>query len=211
MGTIKQGILGGFSGKVAGVVGSSWKGIAVMKALPLSVANPKTAGQVAQRTKFAAAVALGSSWLAANVKPLWDRFAQQASGYNDFVSANIQAFNNSGNVNLSNIIASRGSLVSAVISQAEGSDGTTALEVAWTDLSGQGNALATDEVFFSVFNDTNDETKAFNTGFIRSDLTGTVQMDLNFTAGDDFGFYLSFRRPDGTIVSDSVFAQGTVA
>jgi len=30
MGTIKRGILGGFSGKVANVVGTSWKGIALL-------------------------------------------------------------------------------------------------------------------------------------------------------------------------------------
>ncbi len=40
MGIIKRGILGGFSNKVANVVGSSWKGINTMRALPLSVANP---------------------------------------------------------------------------------------------------------------------------------------------------------------------------
>jgi hypothetical protein len=28
---IKQGVLGGFSGKVGTVIGSSWKGIAVMR------------------------------------------------------------------------------------------------------------------------------------------------------------------------------------
>ena len=33
MGTIKQGILGGFSGKVGTVVGSSWKGISYMRGL----------------------------------------------------------------------------------------------------------------------------------------------------------------------------------
>lgn len=31
MGTIKQGILGGFSGKVGTVAGSSWKGISYMR------------------------------------------------------------------------------------------------------------------------------------------------------------------------------------
>ena len=31
MGTIKQGILGGFSGKVGTVVDSSWKGISYMR------------------------------------------------------------------------------------------------------------------------------------------------------------------------------------
>ena len=31
MGTIKKGILGGFSGKVGTVVGASWKGISYMR------------------------------------------------------------------------------------------------------------------------------------------------------------------------------------
>lgn len=31
MGTIKQGILGGFSGKVGTVIGGSWKGISYMR------------------------------------------------------------------------------------------------------------------------------------------------------------------------------------
>jgi hypothetical protein len=42
MGTIKQGILGGFSGKVGTVVGASWKGIAYMRSLPQKVKNPRT-------------------------------------------------------------------------------------------------------------------------------------------------------------------------
>ncbi len=52
MGTIKQGILGGFSGKVGTVVGSSWKGISYMRGQAQSVKNPRTAKQVAQRDKF---------------------------------------------------------------------------------------------------------------------------------------------------------------
>ena len=47
MGTIKQGILGGFSGKVGTVVGSSWKGISYMRGLATrytstSHSSPKT-------------------------------------------------------------------------------------------------------------------------------------------------------------------------
>ena len=36
MGTIKQGILGGFSGKVGSVIGGIWKGISYMRGLALS-------------------------------------------------------------------------------------------------------------------------------------------------------------------------------
>ena len=55
MGTIKQGILGGFSGKVGTVVGSSWKGISYMRGQAQSVKNPRTAKQMAQRDKFSLA------------------------------------------------------------------------------------------------------------------------------------------------------------
>ena len=53
MGKIKQGILGGFKGKVGTVIGASWNGIAYMKGLPQSVKNPKTEAQQAQRAFFA--------------------------------------------------------------------------------------------------------------------------------------------------------------
>ena len=52
MGKIKQGILGGFKGKVGTVIGSSWNGIAYMKGLPQSQKDPKTAAQMAQRDFF---------------------------------------------------------------------------------------------------------------------------------------------------------------
>ena len=52
MGKIKQGILGGFKGKVGTVIGASWNGIAYMRGLAQSVKNPKTAAQLQQRTFF---------------------------------------------------------------------------------------------------------------------------------------------------------------
>ena len=52
MGKIKQGILGGFKGKVGTVIGASWNGIAYMKGLPQSPKDPKTAAQMRQRTFF---------------------------------------------------------------------------------------------------------------------------------------------------------------
>ena len=52
MDKIKQGILGGFKGKVGTVIGSSWNGISYMRGLAQSVKNPKTAGQTTQRTFF---------------------------------------------------------------------------------------------------------------------------------------------------------------
>ena len=46
MGRIKQGILGGFSGKVGTVVGSSWKGIAYMRGMPQHYTTQATWGEL---------------------------------------------------------------------------------------------------------------------------------------------------------------------
>src|SRR5574344_2996358 len=56
MGTIKQGILGGFSGKVGTVIGGSWKGISYMRSQAQNIKNPRTEAQMEQRSKFALAL-----------------------------------------------------------------------------------------------------------------------------------------------------------
>ncbi len=56
MGTIKQGVLGGFSGKVGTVIGSFWKGKSVMRSIAPHIANPKSDGQQVQRQKFAVVI-----------------------------------------------------------------------------------------------------------------------------------------------------------
>ena len=57
MGTIKTGILGGFSGRVGTVVGATWNSVHYMRALATSVKNPRTDKQLSQRTKFAKTLA----------------------------------------------------------------------------------------------------------------------------------------------------------
>lgn len=89
MGVIKQGIQGGFSGKVGPHVGSSWKGINVMRAMPTSVANPNTEAQQEQRSAFKQTSMLASAILTTIIKPYWDRSAVKMSGYNLFVKTNI--------------------------------------------------------------------------------------------------------------------------
>lgn len=73
MGRIKKGILGGFNGKVGNVVGSSYKGVAYMRSLPQSVANPRTPAQMAARARFTVLIqtlALATEFINKQVKPL---------------------------------------------------------------------------------------------------------------------------------------------
>lgn len=96
MAIIKRGILGGFSNKIGNVVGTSWKGISVMRSLPQSVHNPKTEAQEEQRTNFAVASKLGSQLLDAVIKPFWDKRAVRMSGYNLWLQKNLAVWKELG-------------------------------------------------------------------------------------------------------------------
>ena len=77
MGKIKQGILGGFRGKVGTVIGASWNGISYMRGLAQSVKNPKTAAQTTQRSFFKEVLDIASQFSDEQMKFL---FPENISG-----------------------------------------------------------------------------------------------------------------------------------
>ena len=85
MGKIKQGILGGFKGKVGTVIGSSWNGIAYMKGLPQSVKNSKTAAQIIQREFFREVQQIASQLTAEQLAFLFPSSPQRMSRRNALV------------------------------------------------------------------------------------------------------------------------------
>jgi hypothetical protein len=89
MGKILNGILGGVSGKVAGVVGANWKGISYLRAYAVP-ANPQTPAQQAQRSKLAFLVKLGKLMKISVIQSFWDPFVTSMSGFNDFISKNLK-------------------------------------------------------------------------------------------------------------------------
>ncbi|MBR6439309.1 MAG: hypothetical protein IKS65_09060 [Bacteroidales bacterium] len=113
MGTIKKGILGGFSGKVGTVVGASWKGISYMRGQALHTKNPRTAGQIYQRNAMKA-IALALRPIASILSITFKNSAQKMSGYNKAVSINYkEAVENVGGVptvNYSKLILSKGNI-----------------------------------------------------------------------------------------------------
>jgi hypothetical protein len=148
MGTIKQGILGGFSGKVGKVIGGTWKGIDYMRGIPSSVANPQTEGQVTQRNKFGACIALAKSVIDSIIRPIWNRKAVKMTGINLFTKTNLPVFNELGEiVDFDNLKFSIGDLplpTNLVIENNLAGNG--AIHVAWTDNSGTGYAAPTDNI-----------------------------------------------------------------
>lgn len=205
MGVIRQGILGGFSGKVGSVTGSSWKGIAVIKSRPLSVANPRTSGQVAQRSKLSTIVDLAKPLVSPVIKPLWDRFAVKQSGYNAFVQANIAFMDAWGSIEFDKLVISSGKMSPTPIDSANVNLATKVLSVGWSYNVLTDFQLISDKVYITVVNVTRRYSVGFATSFVRSDGEATITMSTDIAHGDELYVYLSFARVDGTVVAGSSY------
>lgn len=205
MGVIRRGILGGFSGKVANVIGGSWKGIAYMRSQPLSVANPNTAGQVAQRGAFTQIVIVAKVLLSSVLKPLNDRFAQAMSGYNRFVQMSIEAFDTSGLSDASKFKISEGSLLGETVSDITTSLGDKNLAFTHSNSTGTGNALASDEVYGVAYaeEDENWGFSAANTD--RSEGAAIIAMPTDVEVGDTITVWMALRKADGTLASNTSY------
>lgn len=201
MATIKQGILGAFSGKVGSVVGSSWKGIAIMKSRPASVANPKTAKQVLQRSKMTATVGFAKEILPEVIKPLNDRFVSRMSGYNSFIQMNIDCFQGGeltkpGDLQISPRV-NKAQLIDAIAAEA----GLHKSKATFASDAGTGFALADDVCYMAGWHE---DTKTVWGGLCdgtRGD--GEVEFETPMAMGTEEGTYhlwFSFMRADGTVV-----------
>jgi len=209
MGVIRQGILGGFSGKVANIVGSSWKGIAVLKSLPLSVANPQTAAQTAQREKMAGIVEAARILLAALIQPYWNPFAQKMSGYNAFVKENIDTFLGTVFTNFAGFFSTRGSLLGVNVTSVVASAAGNSITINWVNNSGTADALGTDEMVFTIYNATQDYWIVDAGNDTRAG-SPFVVVDNVMVAADALKVYTSTSRPNLSKVSDSVFTAAAV-
>lgn len=212
MGIIKQGILGGFSGKVGSVIGTSWKGRAVMKAMPLSVANPKTSAQVAQRTAFSDCVAFAKNIVGGAILLLDNPFAGDISGYNRFVARNTSKFPLADATAHLGVELSNGSLGAVAI------DSVNVPTAGNTDGSGSfvsnDNPLALDgdNVVLAIYSVTAKEWLL--TGEVvasRDDSGFNYSTSREVIASETLIFYLSAVREDNKYVSTSVARSEVVS
>lgn len=208
MARINRGILGGFKGKVANVVGSSWKGIETMRARPISVLNPRTTAQVNNRDRFSSVSLLAASMLSSIVKPLNDRFAQKQSGYNLFCSRNKDVFNSSGAFVGASLILSSGKLGDDSIASAT-KTGANQVTVAWNPDPVGSYQQASDLMYIAIID------KDGNLVGSSSGLQKREDIDIDIDCGDHIVVatdraYLASLRADGTMCSNSATALVTV-
>lgn len=209
MAIIKQGILGGFKKKIGSVVGSSWKGIATMRSLPLSVANPKTAAQVENRNSFKACAEFASLILASIIKPLMDRFAGQMSGYNLFVKTNKGVWDNPSAPAWADLEISRGKMLAPKIQG--GAYGGNKINLTLSPVVGDRYALPTDKIYMLAYNKTASKIAyAGDTGLVRTATSLAITPTNTPSSGDKLEIYLTYLHADGTEVSNNAYIEQTV-
>jgi hypothetical protein len=205
MGTIKKGILGGFSGKVGTVVGGSWKGISYMRSLPQHVKNPRTEGQVSQRTKFALVLGLLKP-MTAFLRTGWKLYAHRQSPFNaatSYTLANaITGTYPDYAIDPSKVLVSRGALIPAANGTAAASGGS--IEFSWDDNSGVGSAKQTDRALIAIVNSAKGEAITDTAGEERTEGAQTVIVPVDWS-GDSVEVYLGFISEDKKEVVNSVY------
>ncbi len=213
MAKLSQGILGGISGKVGTVVGGSWKGIDYIRSKPAQVANPRTEGQVAQRTKFSATIEFLQP-LNPFLKIGYKNYANKKTAFNAAMSYVLQnAITGTApnfTVDYQNALVSRGSLTKALNPNAV-STNVAEIDFTWSNNAGSGNALATDKAMLVVYNPSDKSATYTTAGADRSTGAATIQVPATFS-GDNVEVYIAFISADGVAVSDSIYVgQITVA
>ncbi len=209
MGKINQGILGGFSGKVGTVVGSSWKGIAYMRARTSNRKQVRTAKQLAQQKKFSAIVGFLRP-MKAYIQVGYKNYTQGQTAYNaatSYISKN--AFSGEHPdvaLNYAAVLVSRGSLqpvADAVASAVKGK-----VKFTWTDNSGFSEASATDLAMPLIYNAERGEAVFDLTAASRAEEEVSISIPSAWT-NYTLHLYLGFMSAESASVANSVYL-GTV-
>jgi len=205
MGVIKRGILGGFSGRVANVVGGSWKGIAYMRALPLSVANPNTPAQQTVREAFTTAVECGKQLVAVLMPVAWNPFAERKSGFNAFVGVNSKIMAGWETTTWANVIMSEGKIPQPSLDVATYDTATGDVELEWSLPAGWPAAYDNAKCFASNVKKKLKSAICVDTLETADALAASINMGLGLEAGDVFDCWITFVSDDGKDVSNSEY------
>ena len=211
MSKIKQGILGGFSGKVGTVIGGSWKGIDYMRGIAASVSNPRTQPQLNQRARFATTI----KFLQPLTPFLRIGFKNQAikkSAFNAAMAYNIQnaitGVYPAYEIDYANALLSEGSLPEALNPTAVS---TVAGEVkfTWEDNSLDTNAMTDDKAMLVVYNPVKRQAVTVVGGNTRVSGSQVITLPSSFS-GDEVQCYIAFQDANQSVLSDSQFVIGLI-
>ena len=205
MGIINKGILGGFSGTVGTVVGSTWKGITYMKSQPAKRSAPSSPAQLDQQAKFTTAMKYVQS-MSGLVMTSFRNYAVKMTGVNNAFSYTLKnAITGSYpnyTIDYSLSLISRGDLPNATTPSAVAS-ASHIVTFNWTNNTGIGKAKANDKAILAVYCPEFNQTLYTTGSAARS--VGTDTLDATLFAGKQVETYIGFISEDGKDIANSVY------
>jgi hypothetical protein len=214
MGKYRHGILGGFKGKVGNIVGSTWKGLDVMKIRPASVTNPNTVRQQDQRNRFGLMMRFLSPQRRL-VQIGFRPYAVKMTSFNAAMSYNLAAaiggnFPDFG-INYNMVMLSMGdlpALTQPVLAFIE----PASVKLSWNDNSNAEGAKSTDQLMVSIYDQDSGRAQIFISCAIRSDATVTMVLPAEW-AGLSVEVLTFFLAEEGvasaqarSLISDTTYA-----
>lgn len=199
MGKILSGVLGNVSGKIAGVVGASWKGTGYLRAYA-KPGNPNTGPQQVQRTAMRIAVAAAKPFVAPVFNAYYDRFVKGMSGFNRFVKSNIKSITVGGLIELP--IVTSGPLQVAQVTVATYNPTTGVVIITWDGSHGV-DGLDTDPII-SWARIPSTSIVQFAAGALTRNILGsalTIQAGLTAADVEVGAFAVQFKPNSPTIVA----------
>jgi len=199
-------IFGNISGKVGDVVYSSWKGIPYVRKRPLRISNPRTAGQLEQRAKFAAIIKF--------LKPLTPFIRVGFKSKNAKMSAHNSALSyNLANaimgaypdyaIDYSKVLISRGN-IRAALSPSIRLISNCEIEFSWVYNPRDYNAYSDDKAVLVVYNYTKHEVITAMDGNSRINGSQAITLPPSF-AGDSVHCYIAFQNYNQKVISNSLY------
>ena len=211
MGTIKQGILGGFSGKVGTVIGASWKGIDYMRSIATSVLNPNTPAQLEHRAKFGTMVKFLHS-VTSIIRIGFKNQAVKMSAFNAAMSANFKsavigtypAFV----IDFTKVLLSKGNLPGALNPVAVAAI-AGAVNFTWDDNTWETDAMADDQTLLIVINPAKEAAVSVKGLITRGVGAQTITLPNSYT-GDEVQCYIAFTNANGSVISNSQYISDLI-
>ena len=182
MGTIKKGILGGFSGTVGTVVGANWRGMDVMRSRPKARGGTPTPLQILQRQKFALAIKFQNS-----LRSMQSRLYGDHSGVKSRVNLAasyllkevVSEINGNVVLQMEKVLITKGDLTGFQNLAATAGTGES-IHFTWEDNSSQMQAQASDIFCTAVYEEESGEFYVQEGPQIRSAQNATVVLPTNW-------------------------------
>jgi len=202
MGTIKKGILGGFSGTVGTVIGANWKGIDYMRSKGKAPTS-NTAAQLSQRSKFALTQAFLKP-ITSYVRIGFRTYAIKQTAYNaamsHFIKNCITGESPNFEVDFTKVVVASGGL--PMPSDASFILANDVMTFTWTDNSVVGDARENDHAMPLIYNKIKGEAIFSTVLATRSEETISLPVSADW-AGDELEIYLAFAATDSKKLSNS--------